>query len=355
MFEFTTQTILNQVSVATSAADAKSTDNIVTYTDKAGTPKVRIGNTVLSKDTLTAYQKKAYTPEHLTSVSFNMSKINETVMGEDKVPGIYRIALYLGLSMNSQDSFYANDFVYKGKPLYVEFVVKSTSESKATIADRVKANADKYLLFMAQEKILNVTVNGTEVKFEGVNGYQQIKKAVLQRFDEDAIPVDCCTAQGDFITKIEGVQEVWKLDDDHKYAGQTKKFVDGNLVEKDENTEEWITPGLEAFGDYNWIIHNLRLPTCANTSFWSPTKTEMPVAGGTYNQYIFTMCAERLGVAGEVVGHLAKSVTNHIFWVPVGTLSDNFETAVKDVLGDKATKDYKDADDKLDNPYNVTE
>jgi hypothetical protein len=69
-----------------------------------------------------------------------------------------------------------------------------------------------------------------------------------------------------------------------------------------EDTEVGIEPGLEAFGDYNWMIHNLRLPTIANTYFWSVTKSEMPVVGGNYTQFIIRVCKERDGIAGEVVG-----------------------------------------------------
>jgi hypothetical protein len=81
--------------------------------------------------------------------------------------------------MNSQDSFYSNDFVYKGKPFYVEFSI-GASDTAAVVAKRIKKIADKYFLFMTQEKILDVTVNGTKVTFTGVNGYQQFKKAILQ-------------------------------------------------------------------------------------------------------------------------------------------------------------------------------
>ena len=59
--------------------------------------------------------------------------------------------------MGSQDSFYSNALVYKGKPFYVEFPVKST-DTADVIAKRVKAIADKHILFETGEKdkILNV-------------------------------------------------------------------------------------------------------------------------------------------------------------------------------------------------------
>jgi len=137
-----------------------------------------------------------------------------------------RIILYIGLSMNYQDSFYANDFVYKGKPLSIEFPVKY-GETADVVAKRVKAIADKYLLFQTQEKILNVTATtdsstpGSEtgtVTFEGVNGYQLIKKAVMQKYDPEAITVDCCSKTGDFVDVITGVPVIYVLSGNNLYT-----------------------------------------------------------------------------------------------------------------------------------------
>jgi hypothetical protein len=63
--------------------------------------------------------------------------------------GSYRIVFYLGLSMNSQDSFYANDFVYKGKPLYIEFPVKTNEETAVVVANRIVKLAKRYFLLVA--------------------------------------------------------------------------------------------------------------------------------------------------------------------------------------------------------------
>jgi hypothetical protein len=131
-------------------------------------------------------QVKNPTVENLASVEFDMSKVLIPAGSTDK-ERTARVVLYVGLSMNSQDSFYANDFVYKGKPLYVEFKVLA-GDTADVVAKRVKTNADKYLLFvMGPERILNVTATTTTsgetptgtVKFTGINGYQQIKKASL--------------------------------------------------------------------------------------------------------------------------------------------------------------------------------
>lgn len=314
MFEFTTQTVLNALG-----------DKVV-RTSKDGKPAVRIGNARFDAADVEHIWKQSYSEEAVPAVEFDLSKITTSLEGVgDKVAGIYRIAIYLGLSMNSQDSFYANDMVYKGKPLYIEFPIKG-SEATAADANKAKSIADKYMLFTAQDKILNVTTNDKKIKFEGVNGYQQIKKAVLQKFDPDAIQIDCCSTDGDYVTIIEGIPATWKIENGVVSVDSTG-VVDGKKGVTPGDNQVLIEPGVEEFGGYNWIIHNLRLPTYANSYFWSPTRAEMPVVGGQYNQYIIQICKDRDGIAGEVVGQRAHSVTNHVFWVPK-TLATGFETTL---------------------------
>jgi len=122
--------------------------------------------------------------ESLATVTFDLAPIVAKVTGNEAPNEVTaRIALYIGLSMNSQDSFYANDFVYKGKPLYIEFYAKK-GEGVDVVAKRAKAIADKYMLFTTPQRILDVTINATaadsdndteaagSITFTGVDGYQ---------------------------------------------------------------------------------------------------------------------------------------------------------------------------------------
>lgn len=302
MFEFTTQSIYN--SIATTGANK----NMWVVTGKK--PALRIGNTRFDAADILDIQMKNPTVENLASVTFDMTDI---IPDEGKTTG--RIVLYINLSMNCQDSFYANDLVYKGKPLFIEFPV-AAGETAATVAARVKTIADKYLLFQAQEKILNVSVSSGEVTFTGVNGYQIISKAVMQSFDPEAITVDCCSNQGEFVDVITGVPVIYTTDADGVVTvTDTKVGEDGKTPVALADNEVAIAPGIEAFGDYNWIIHNLRLPTAANTNFWAPTKGEMPAVGQQYVQFIIKMKADRDGIAGEAVGMRVTSVTTHVLYV----------------------------------------
>lgn len=345
MFNFTTQTVYNSIKQGTNMWLATGTKK----------PSLRIGNTRFDADDILDICIKYPTKEVLAKVTFDMSKVALTA-DTDPSEATGRIALYLGLSMNSQDAFYANDLVYKGKPLYVEFPIKK-GETAAALATKVKSIADKYLLFMTDEKLLTVTAKDGKITIEGVNGYQQIKVAKLQKFDTEAKKIDCCTNAGEYVDVVVGVPVVWTTNKSGVILHNTiqKLTFDGKTtsLESLESNEVAIWPGLEAFGDYNWIIHNLRLPTLANANFWAPTKTEMPVPGGEYVQIIVTICKERDGISGEIVGARAKSVTTHVLYVLRGNDSNNVIDAFKQVLGENVSKIY--TNNKLMKPFETTD
>ena len=362
MFSFTTQTVYNQIS--TSGAHKNLIDNSAA----SKTPSLRIGNTRFDAANITSIQIKAPSAEQLASVTFDMADIIP-----DSGETTARIVLYLGLSMGSQDSFYSTALVYKGKPFYIEFPVKA-SDSADVVAKRVKAIADKYILFQTgeKEKILNVTYSAVAaagedpatgtVTFTGVNGYQLIKKAQLQTYDPKAYTIDCCSDQGDFVDVKVGVPVIYKIENGVVMTkdGSGKQYIISEAGEEVELGADQVAilPGLEAFGDYNWIIHNLRLPTAANTGFWSPSKQadELPIVGQNYTQFIITMCVERDGIAGTVVGDRATSVTTHVLYV-AGKYTDNGTPAsiVYDKLNSlKGSAIATKADDKLVNPFGTS-
>lgn len=370
MFSFTTQTVYNQIS--TSGAHKNLIDN----SGDSKTPSLRIGNTRFDAANITSIQIKAPSAEQLASVTFDMTDV---IPQTGETTG--RIVLYLGLSMGSQDSFYSNALVYKGKPFYIEFPVKASDTADA-VAKRVKAIADKYILFQTgeKEKILDVTYTATAavaadsdnnieaadavgtVTFTGVNGYQLIKKALLQSYDPKAYTIDCCSDQGDFITVKTGVPVIYKIVDGAVKTkdGSGKQYIINEAGEEVElgTDQVAILPGLEAFGDYNWIIHNLRLPTAANTGFWSPAKQadELPIVGQSYTQFIITMCVERDGIAGTVVGDRATSVTTHVLYVAgkhtqSGTPAYTVYTKLNALKGSAIATT---ADTKLVNPFGTS-
>ena len=351
MFNFTTQTVFNNVVATTENAVRSKTApkgyNLITKNTAKG-PELRIGNTRFNKNNVLDIQFKNHSKENLAKVEFDLAKVITLVTadGKDVQEGSYRIALYIGLSMNSQDSFYANALTYKGKPLYIEFSI-TANDTAETAAKRLVKIANKYMLFVVQEKILDISEDAGKVTFKAVNGYQVFKKAIVEKYDPNAKQVDCCNTNGDFVEVMHGVPVTYIVDPETGDVVVGDKTLDFDGLRDLEDNETAIEPGIEAFGDYNWIIHNLRLPTAANTGFWAVTKNEMPVPGGNYVQFIVRMCVERDGIAGQVVGNRATSVTTHVFYVlDQGTNVATIKTELA-----KLTTIKTDADDALADPY----
>lgn len=74
-------------------------------------------------------------------------------------------------------------------------------------------------------------------------------------------------------------------------------------------------PNVVGFGTYDYMIHNLRLPTHANIRFASPAEGEMPVKGGKYTQFSFEYTVPRRLGGLSVAGQKTESTTIHTFFV----------------------------------------
>lgn len=85
------------------------------------------------------------------------------------------------------------------------------------------------------------------------------------------------------------------------------------------------TPGKLGFGDDNWMVRSITLPTAENTRYFGINKEERPIIGGNYSQYTLRYSIDKDGTDG-IVGN-GKSVTTHVFYV-LSTLVSAFESAL---------------------------
>lgn len=107
---------------------------------------------------------------------------------------------------------------------------------------------------------------------------------------------------------------------------------DSELTGTDKNKYGKVTKNNVEFGTYEYLLHNLRLPTCANLRFTSPSAPEMPVPGVKYTQFSFAYCVPRgIHFGGlSVAGQTNHSTTLHTFFV-ASTLVEDFKNLFKGI------------------------
>lgn len=274
MFQYTNTIVLNSLKDVTTGLDkiVKGSDNI----------EVRRVNKFLKSNVSAMYKRAASDPV--------IGKAEFTITNPGA--GIYRLKLYIRLS-GSQNSYYSNDFVFKGKPFVYEFKIASNSTTAIDVAKEIKRVIDKIQAFYG-DKYIKTEVAGDKLTIHGVDEYQLFTEAKIQKLN---------TAANNPLTN-----EVFE-----------------------DVTEGTITKSVEGFGTYTHILKDLRLPTIEARKFEAVNQEELPVPGAKYNQYIIEYKVDRGLFGGAAVGQQVTSKTTHVFYV-LDSLATEFETALK-VLG----------------------
>ena len=250
-------------------------------------------NKFLKPNVVHIYKRAASDPV-LGKVTFTMD--NQGV-------GNYRVALYIRLS-GSQNSYYSNDFVFKGKPLMYEFAVKDASATAADIAKEAARVIEKIQTIYGDHWI-KASANGNNLVIEGMDEYQLFTKAEIQKFDPT---LNTALVGGEFVT----IATALPADD------------------PDHDGVNTIVKSKEGFGTYWMILKDLRLPTLEARRFAALNEEELPVAGAKYNQYTIYYCKERGIMGGDAVGEVTKSMTTHVFYDKEDLAAD-FEAALGNI------------------------
>lgn len=274
MFQYTNTIVLNSLKDVTTGLDkiVEGSDNI----------EVRRVNKFLKSNVSAMYKRAASDPV--------IGKAEFTITNPGA--GIYRLKLYIRLS-GSQNSYYSNDFVFKGKPFVYEFKIASNSTTATDVAKGIKRVIDKIQAFYG-DKYIKTEVARDKLTIHGVDEYQLFTEAKIQKLN---------TAANNPLTN-----EVFE-----------------------DVTEGTITKSVEGFGTYTHILKDLRLPTIEARKFEAVNQEELPVPGAKYNQYIIEYKVDRGLFGGAAVGQQVTSKTTHVFYV-LDSLATEFETALK-VLG----------------------
>jgi len=328
MFKFSTNTILNctAAQLALSGGDVKVSENWrspdynnakITAFSKEGAKKwlsiERLG--VFREGNVTKIFRREGLPGTAGSVKVTC-KADATISSDGKTAkagGIYRLLLYIKLS-GSNNSYFANDFVFKGKPFAYEY--ESETGTPADIAQGL-AKAIKFETRRFGSKYMNVSVSGSDLTITAAGPdacYELFTQAELQKFD----------------------------------AEMNSALIGGEYV--DIKATVVNTPCQNPFGTYWQIMKDLRLPTADALRFGAIVAEDRPALGGLYTQFIVYMCVDRGIMGGDAVGEITKSVTAHSIWVPTGAAADAFHQLLKTYTG--VEPEYFDSDYKeLAGPY----
>lgn len=284
MFQFTTTTVIN------SSKDFTNPDIELWSkgTDADGNPTLNIKRHLnFKKPNVVGVTKAEYTAPKIAKATLDLSQLGN----DNTETNTYRIAMYIKLAQSSANSYYANDLVFKGKPLYIEFVWKKGKEA-TDVALTVKEIVKKYMLAVYEKDLVKVTVEGSKVIITGIDEYQRFTRVDIEQYIEDK--------ENPLPGKFEVVKSALPttLSEDPEY--------DSNFI---------IEQGVEGFGTFQWIVKNLRLPTAARTAWTAINADEVPILGAKYNEYIVRYCTKRGIMGGDAVGEVTKSLTTHVFYV----------------------------------------
>lgn len=222
------------------------------------------------------YKKAGYNATKATAV-LNLA----TGFNMQATPGTYRLAFYIRLS-GSQNSFYSNDMVFKGKPLYFEFQVL-TGDTDAQVVQKIitaiKLTQANYEFAHFTYAVTNSATTLADIlTLTATDEYQLLTKAVVELYTPYSATTD---TGGTFATAF---------------------------------TIPTTVP-VEGFGTYTHLIKDYRIPTLEARRFGAPQQDELPVPGALYTQYVIRLVTDRGVLGGSAVGEKVTSITNHIFWV----------------------------------------
>lgn len=231
-----------------------------------------------------------------------------TINAGDLVSKHVQILVELGLD-NDYRGDYGSALFYFRKPLLVDVVLPAEAADAAKVIYEAfkKAVPAEYKFVTFEDK-----QEGEAVKISGADSYQKVRKVVITDY--------ICDPGCEETPEVELVN----------LSG--KDLVAGN------STVEYTANEAE-FGTYEYLLHNLRLPTYENYRFMSPNASEMPVRGTNYTQYTFAYCVPRVGLGGlSAVGQTIHSTTLHTFFVNEECESDfeglftDFEFEFKEIV-----------------------
>lgn len=269
MFDFQKEVILNNL------------DNVEVFDDKG----IRVDGMLYKKEYIQPVYETAPVDAEKARLGIDLNAVSTAATTEGSIRHV-QFVLELGL-----DNDYRGDFgsalYYFRKPVVVNLDVDTLADTDTVVEAFEKAAVSGEKLFTVVTKGTDM-VAGASLTLVMNDCYITVRKAEAVGY----YCADSCNGEG-----ME--QPVLLKDLKNTTIGENSAYI-SNVV---------------GFGTYDYMIHNLRLPTNANWRFTSPAASEMPRVGGKYTQYSFEYTVPRRLGGLSVAGQKTASTTIHTFFV----------------------------------------
>lgn len=264
---------------------------------------------------IVAIYKSPYVAPRLSYAEIDLTKSNFPVKQQPETGDHLRFSIYIRLDQSSQSSYYSNDMVFKGKPLSVEFIWQGNA---ATTAKYLENIIKKYEIAVYEKPIIKVKADGNKLIITATDQYQRFHSVEVETYDAEAYH-----GMGEYKKALKALPE--------KIGNGQGDYVTN--TDPDFNPKHFIRQGIEGFGTYEWLLHNLRLPTTARTRIYAMNSDETPIPGAHYDEFVIHYCVNRGILGNNAVGDLVKSMTTHVFYVNHNVVGQ-FEEILKKVVTD---------------------
>lgn len=293
MFQFTSTNVINSNVDLTTGKELWSAQKADATKGTVASFNVKRVNNFKQPNVVHIY-KSEYTAPKNAKATIDMTSVG------GKKGEAYRLSIYIRLSQSLQSSYYSNDMVFKGKPLSVEFNWQDTAAATAKkLADIVK----KYEIAVYEKPIVKIAADGDQLVIDATDQYQRFYTVEIEKYDAKAY---------------------------HGMGEYTPVIAAHEASHEDYDNKNTIVQGVEGFGTYEWLLHNLRLPTTMRTRIYAMNSDETPIPGAKYNEYVIHYCVNRGILGTNAVGDVVKSMTTHVFYVNQ-TVAADFEAALNEI------------------------
>lgn len=272
MFQYFSETIINDVNTIKQVTDKKGTkhlviDGVAAYKEGAG-------------DIHKIY-KRVYQPEVKEKL------VKELTVGSTAPNDVVRFKVGT-FQQGLVTSIYADSQLKHVKPFFVEITVVDPTKIGEEIATALTKQ-----LNLSDFKFFTISGAGNVVTLEGADCYTKFAELELVKLKEV-----------DKYSEFQAYDNLWSWDG--KYT--EKKDAQGEFTADSDRIAS------EGNGTVTRLIKDLRVPTETNHAPFAPDFGGRPIPGSKYDQYVIETITERREMGVGVVGANAESFTKQIIF-----------------------------------------